>query len=151
MALILLAHDGSAIARRAHARGIDLLGPDHDYLLVGVVPPTYLPGAPLSPMDAAHVTIPDLETEIAVEHQERKAMEDSMAEAIAELQIAATTRIELGDPASTLCEVAKEVDAGAIVMGSHGHGLLTRVIMGSVSTHVLHHAPCPVLIVSKDA
>ena len=37
-----------------------------------------------------------------------------------------------------------------MVIGTHGHGWIKRVLMGSVSTHVLHHAPCPVLVIRTD-
>ena len=38
----------------------------------------------------------------------------------------------------------------AIVIGSHGHGWLQRMLIGSVSKHVLNHAPCPVLVVRLE-
>jgi nucleotide-binding universal stress UspA family protein len=36
------------------------------------------------------------------------------------------------------------------VLGSHGWGALKRAIFGSVSTGVLHHARCPVLVVPAE-
>jgi nucleotide-binding universal stress UspA family protein len=46
-----------------------------------------------------------------------------------------------------ILDVAAEVSADLIVVGSRGLGLGRRVFQGSVSTKVAHHAPCSVLIV----
>jgi nucleotide-binding universal stress UspA family protein len=56
-------------------------------------------------------------------------------------------RIEVGDVASTICRVADEVGVDVIVLGSHGRSGLKRLFLGSVSEHVVRHAPCPVLVV----
>jgi nucleotide-binding universal stress UspA family protein len=57
------------------------------------------------------------------------------------------TRIESGEPADRLVEVAAEVQADTIVLGNRGtHGAWWRV-RDSVPNLVLRHAPCSVLIV----
>lgn len=56
-------------------------------------------------------------------------------------------RIEIGDPGARLCSVAAELMADVIVVGSRGHGAVKRVLLGSVSSYVVHHAQCPVLVV----
>jgi len=38
-----------------------------------------------------------------------------------------------------------------IVIGSRGHGPLATVLVGSVSTEVVDHAPCPVLVARRSA
>jgi nucleotide-binding universal stress UspA family protein len=43
--------------------------------------------------------------------------------------------------------VAEQLGVDAIVVGSHGKGRLKRLVLGSVSEHVVRHAPCPVLVV----
>lgn len=46
--------------------------------------------------------------------------------------------------------IAKEADVGKfdlLVMGSHGHGALATLVMGSVATQVLAHSKIPVLLV----
>jgi nucleotide-binding universal stress UspA family protein len=43
--------------------------------------------------------------------------------------------------------VARDVDAELIVVGRSEHRQLRRLLLGSVSTSVLHHAHCDVLIV----
>ncbi len=55
--------------------------------------------------------------------------------------------VEAGTPASKIIEVAKEWPADLLVMGSHGRGKTAGLLLGSVSQAVLHHAPCPVLVV----
>jgi nucleotide-binding universal stress UspA family protein len=51
--------------------------------------------------------------------------------------------------AETLCRVAKERNAQAIVVGAHGHGRLD-VILGTTTRDVIRQAPCPVVVVRKS-
>lgn len=55
-------------------------------------------------------------------------------------------RFEVGSPVERILEVAQEIDADLIVLGSHGLGGWKRLLLGSVSDGVLHHAHCSVLI-----
>ena len=50
-----------------------------------------------------------------------------------------------GNPAQALLDLAKEADL--LVVGSRGHGGFTGALLGSVSQHVVHHAPGPVVVV----
>lgn len=52
-----------------------------------------------------------------------------------------------GNPAAMIVEEAKNWNADLIVVGSHGFGFWSRLVLGSVSNGVLHHAPCSVLVV----
>jgi len=45
-----------------------------------------------------------------------------------------------------ILDAAKAVDAGIIVLGSHGRGSVGSAVMGSVATAVAHHAHLPILI-----
>jgi nucleotide-binding universal stress UspA family protein len=61
--------------------------------------------------------------------------------------VATMTRIEGGDPAARIVDVAEEVRADTIVLGNRGvHGSRWRV-RESVPNLVLRHAPCSVYIV----
>jgi nucleotide-binding universal stress UspA family protein len=51
----------------------------------------------------------------------------------------------LGSPAAVLAETAEGADL--LVVGARGHGALRRLLLGSVSTQCVHHAPCPVVVV----
>jgi len=52
-----------------------------------------------------------------------------------------------GDPRDEILEVARERGADLIVMGSHGRSGITRLMLGSVATHVVTHAPCAVSVI----
>ncbi len=52
-----------------------------------------------------------------------------------------------GNPADVIVQEAEESGADLIVVGTRGAGATRRVFMGSVSTNVVHHAPCDVLVV----
>jgi nucleotide-binding universal stress UspA family protein len=56
-----------------------------------------------------------------------------------------------GRPADTMVDLAGEIGADLIVAGSRGLGPLRRLVLGSVSDGIAHHAPCPVLLVRGGA
>jgi len=64
-------------------------------------------------------------------------------------RLAATGRALAGTPAATIAEACEEVGADLLVAGSRGYGPVMRVLIGSVSTQLMHRAPCPVLVVPR--
>lgn len=58
-----------------------------------------------------------------------------------------TSDILFGSPDSRIVETAEEIGAELIVLGSHGYSRWERLLLGSVSSSVVHHAHCSVLIV----
>jgi nucleotide-binding universal stress UspA family protein len=57
------------------------------------------------------------------------------------------TVVLTGRPASALVQFAERVGADLIAAGSHGHGRLERLLLGSVSTGIVRNANCAVLVV----
>ena len=64
-------------------------------------------------------------------------------------EISATTEVKKGSPERGIIEAAQEWQADLIIVGSHGRGFWGRMMIGSVSDAVMHHAPCSVLIVRR--
>ena len=60
----------------------------------------------------------------------------------------AITQAVTGLPAEALLEAA--ADADMLVVGSRGAGGFKRLLMGSVSTQVTHHAHCPVVVIHAE-
>ena len=58
-----------------------------------------------------------------------------------------TTEVLSGSPKAAILEEAEAFQADLIVVGSHGHGMLERFLLGSVSQAVALHAKCSVEIV----
>ena len=55
----------------------------------------------------------------------------------------------LGEEAVMIAEVARELGADLIVMGSRGRTPMTGLVLGSVCQRILHQTPCPTLIVPE--
>ncbi len=66
-------------------------------------------------------------------------------------KITISTDILFGSPDSRIVETAEEWHADLIVVGSHGYSRWERLLLGSVSDSVVHHAPCSVLVVRTAA
>ena len=62
----------------------------------------------------------------------------------------AGAHLRMGNVAEEIVELSKELQADLIVMGSGGHGGLSRVIWGSISDVVVRRADCPVMTVRAD-
>ena len=146
MAKVLIATDGSDFAARSARRALELIGRDHEFVVLTVVHAPLPVGDAAVAIDAVPTPLPDPETEAAIEEEQRHEAQQAVEALTADLGIEAERRIELGDAAAVICRLADDAGMDLIVIGSHGSGFFKRMLMGSVSHHVLHHAPCPVLV-----
>jgi nucleotide-binding universal stress UspA family protein len=69
---------------------------------------------------------------------------------LASLKLTGTARKEQGAVAPTILKRAPTRD-GLLVVGSQGLDALDRFMLGSVSTNLIHHATCPVLVIKGEA
>ena len=137
---ILLAVDGSRYTRRmfdyigAHP---NLLGPAHDYTVLTVVSP--LPVRAAASFDKAGLA----------KHYAAEA-EDALGpirKYFATNALTPTFAIERGNAGDAIARFADNGKFELVVMGSHGHGSIANLVVGSVATKVLAKCKVPVLIV----
>jgi nucleotide-binding universal stress UspA family protein len=143
MQTILLATDGSQSAQRATEIATELAKATGWRLHVVAVwhIPLY---------DYGYVPLglsPEL-IEAAREHA--GTVVKAAVEAARKAGVTATSEFRQGDAVDEICAAASESSADLIVVGAHGWGALKRIVLGSVSTAVLHSAPCPVVVVRGE-
>jgi nucleotide-binding universal stress UspA family protein len=59
-------------------------------------------------------------------------------------------RVAQGQAVESILHAIQELDADLVVLGTHGHTGLKRLLMGSVAEQILRKAPCPVLTVKGE-
>lgn len=85
---------------------------------------------------------------------EKKAMQKLMelaADVKKEYGINVESIIKIGSPSNEICNVAKEIKASLIIMGTHGYSALQEIIIGSNALKVVTNAPCPTMAMSSVA
>jgi nucleotide-binding universal stress UspA family protein len=80
-----------------------------------------------------------------------EALLDERAAVLRRAGMSVETIVERGDPAHRLIELAQEKHTDLIVVGSRGLGPIASAVLGSVSAHLVDHAPCPVLVVRSPS
>ena len=66
---------------------------------------------------------------------------------LADSQVPAELELREGRPGDMICQFAEEGEFDLIIIGNRGSGMVSRVLLGSVSQEVVRAAPCPVLVV----
>jgi len=144
MKTIVLATDGSPTAVRATETAIGLAletGAPLHVVTAWSLPTSAFGYAPLA-------LLPELA------EGEREKAEQALGKAVEQARkagVQVTGAVREGTAVQEICDAAAELDASLLVVGAHGWGAFKRLVFGSVSTGVLHHAPCPVLVVRADA
>ena len=97
----------------------------------------------IAAMDPAVGTPVRGESPVELAHQRLKARVPE------DLEDRVTVRVEIGDPAEKIAEVAERVGASCLFMGAHARGFLRRIFTRDTSLALLHKAPCPVWFVPE--
>jgi len=137
IAKVLLATDLSPASAGATDEAIELatrLGAS--LLIVSVIDPGQLrlPGGPFS-------------QRVDQVRAERESAAQKLVDRGRRLGMRVDFLIWEGEPGESIVAAAEAEGADLIVVGSHGRGAVGRFLIGSVSDHVVRHAPCPVLVV----
>src|SRR5262249_50075573 len=69
------------------------------------------------------------------------------AKRLGEEGLIAESRVVVGDARAALLDAARTLPANLLVVGSHGRTGIKKLLLGSVASHVVTHAPCSVLVV----
>jgi len=143
---VLIATDGSDFAIEAAKQAAVLIDRDAQITVISVSPLPVIPAtAPVTGLDAGPIVTPEATEEL--DHALHEEAQAALTRTVEALGRPAEHMLVVGDPAAEVCRVAEEGHFDAIALGSHGRGFMKRVLLGSVSHHVLSHAPCPVLVV----
>lgn len=139
--VILIPTDGSACAEAATERGLELAAA-HDatvYVLcvadTGLLADVQLPGEHAS-------------AETAI-HEEARRILQRVADRATAHGVDATTALREGPAKNEIVAYAETVAADVIVMGTHGRGGLERVVLGSVTEHVLRASDVDVFVTGE--
>jgi len=83
-----------------------------------------------------------------LERGDRAAFKEWVEEETAEVEgVEIDERFLIADPASAIVELAEEEGYDLIVIGNKGRSAVNRFLLGSVTSKVMHHASCNVLLV----
>ena len=144
MNTILLATDGSPSAENATGMAIELALETGRPLHVVTV--WWIPASAFGFPGPA--TVPDT---AELERAHGSSLLADVRQRAREAGVEATIELREGPAVDQICACAEERGASLVVLGAHGWGTVKRLVFGSVSSGVLHHAPCPVLVVRGAA
>jgi nucleotide-binding universal stress UspA family protein len=137
---IILAVDGSEFTKKALAYLVvheNLTGPDVEVIALHVQTP--MPPRVKSLVGSQAVT--------SYHQEEAEKVLRPVTKFLERHKVAFRTSWKLGSASEEIIKTATKEQARLIVMGTHGHSLFGRTLMGSVAQKVVQESPVPVLLV----
>lgn len=138
---ILLAVDGSPFTKKMLA----YLAAHEELITAGRHEYTALTVQPSLPPRARAALSKEMVDEYYAE--ESAKVLDPVTKFLAQSGITVNTRAEIGPAGTTIAKIAEDGQFDLIIMGTHGHGSLGKLVMGSVSTQVLANCSVPVMLI----
>ncbi|MGE5179137.1 MAG: universal stress protein [Bacteroidota bacterium] len=142
---VLIAVDDSPFSRAAVDYVKRAAWPsDTEFVVISACPPIWIGPGEAVAADAI----------VELNRQQERYHRETAEKAAASLQAAklrATPRPLAGDPRHTIVEEARRDKADLVVVGSHGRSGVAKLLLGSVASHIVSHAPCSVLVVRPPA
>jgi nucleotide-binding universal stress UspA family protein len=90
---------------------------------------------------------PDYTPELRDQAKEADKLVQKAAQSLRTKGFQVDTEIDKGDIRERILDAAQNWHADLILLGSHGRGGLSRLLLGSVAESVARHAPCSVEVV----
>lgn len=141
MKRILVATDGSEVAKAAEQRGAKLAEKLGEMLTL-----SYVVEPPMVPPEGAFPL-----TEILDDHEAwaKNYLKDRARE-LNKPGLEVNTYVTIGSPAESIAKQAEDPSVDMVIVGSRGHNAVLRLVLGSVATRLGHICPKPLLIVRGE-
>ena len=140
---ILMGVDDSAHSKAAVKRVAGMKWPEGTrFIVVSAVP---VPATAFSMLEAG--AYPVFQDVLRDQTKVHEALARDVVQELASAGLHAEARVEPGDPRDVIIRLAEAERVELIVVGSHGRSGLPKLLIGSVASHVVTHAPCSVMVV----
>ena len=140
---ILFTTDFSSLSRHALAHALFFARKHRAQLhVLHVVDEAYQYMTPMGPEMGPILPPPDEALKMA-----KKELGRFVTKYLGRVKLDIASDVSIGRPFLEIIRYAKEKSIDLIVLGTHGHGGLKHVLMGSVAEKVVRKAPCPVLTI----
>lgn len=149
---ILIATDGSDFSRKAVEKCCEFLGNGNgaDIKVISLVErPMPMATEPFAISGEYYLAL-----EEDLRSQAKKAVseaEEIIRKRIGNENLLLEGEVFTGNVKRMIVDEAEKIKADLIIVGSHGRGFFNRIMLGSVSDFVVHHAPCSVLVVRTES
>jgi len=140
---IVVGFDHSELGMRALEYALDLAAarPPTEVHVVRAIEPMIDPLVGVIPQTGEEIERVKAAIQTSIEHAIQRGGDLKVAAVVA--------HVAVGMPARTIADLAAQVDADMVVVGTHGRKGIKRALLGSVAEEVVRHAGCPVLAVRE--